>query len=220
MEHSTEVNEGLESLIKASRILEINGHGDRIWGHTAMRDPDGRGFWMKRHAISLGEVFEAGDFQLLDFEGEMLDGKGRRHSEWPIHGEIFQLRSDINFTAHTHPFYSSIYSAVADELRQVRGGVPIEPARYLGSSELVVTRERGRELAEALGNHRSVLMRNHGVVFCGASVLEMVKQGIELEETCQQSLAANGSGFAWSWPGDDEMARKGDFRLSHAPVPV
>ncbi len=198
----------LETLVKGSRILEMHGHGDRIWGHVAMRDPDGNGFWIKRHGISLGEVFDADDFQLTSFEGEMLRGKGRRHSEWPIHGEILLRRPDIDFTAHTHPFHGSIFSAIPEPLRQVRGGTAVVASRYEGSSELVVTRERGKELAEALGSSNTVFMRNHGVVFGGASVIDMVKRGIELEETCRQTLAANGSGFAWSWPGDEEMARK------------
>lgn len=235
----------LENLVKGARILEMNGHGDRIWGHVAMRDPGGNGFWIKRHGISLGEVFDTDDFQLTSFEGELLHGKGRRHSEWPIHGEIFLRRPDIEFTAHTHPFYSSIFSAVPEPLRQVRGGAAVVVSRYEGSSELVVTRERGKELAEALGPNNAVFMRNHGVVFGGVSVIDMVKRGIELESTCRQTLAANGSGFAWSWPGDEEMARKsadygsrnrggalwdhycrlleraeanGDARLSSAPV--
>lgn len=198
----------LDDLAKAARILEIHGHGDRIWGHVAMRDPDGRGFWIKRHAISLGEVFNADDFQLTGFDGEPLYGQGRRHSEWPIHGEIFLLRPDLNYTAHTHPFHASIFSAIPEELRQVRGTTPHAPARYEGSSELVTTRERGRELAEAMGDRDAVFMRNHGVVFCGAAVGDMIKRGIELEETCRQTLAANGSGFAWRWPDEEEQARK------------
>lgn len=199
----------LETLVKGSRILELHGQGDRIWGHVAMRDADDRGFWIKRHGISLGEVFDADDFQLTSFAGEKLHGKGRRHSEWPIHGEIFLARPDIRFTAHTHPFHGSIFSSIPEALRQVRGGTAVVASRYEGSSELVVTRERGTELAVALGSANSVFMRNHGVVFCGASVIDLVKRGIELEETCRQTLAANGSGFAWSWPDDEEMTRKG-----------
>lgn len=210
MEMSAETREALENLVKGSRILEIHGHSDRIWGHVAMRDPDGRGFWIKRHGISLGEMFDAGDFQLTSFEGVLLQGKGKRHSEWPIHGELFLRRPDIDFSAHTHPFYSAIFTAIPEELHQVRGGAPIIVSRYNGSSELVTTRERGRELADALGNAGSILMRNHGVVFCGGNVLEMVRRGIDLEETCRQTLTANGSGYAWSWPDEEETARKGD----------
>lgn len=206
---SADCRAALDDLAKASRILEIHGHSDRIWGHVAMRDPDGRGFWLKRHAISLGEVFDGSDFQLIDFEGELLHGHGRRHSEWPIHGEIFLARPDVHYTGHTHPFHASIFSAIAEPLRQVRGGTPMLPARYEGSSELVTTREPGRALAEALGAAASVIMRNHGVVFTGATVIDLVKQGIELEEVCRQTLAANGSGFPWRWPDDDEWSRKG-----------
>src|SRR4051812_40499846 len=84
------LNAELTLLAKASRILEIHGHGDRIFGHIAMRDPQGRGFWLKRHSISLGEVFDPRDFLLVDFDGEVLYGDGKCHSEWPIHAEIFK----------------------------------------------------------------------------------------------------------------------------------
>lgn len=205
---SAELQEQLEDLVKAARILEIHGHGDRIWGHVAMRDPEGRGFWIKRHAISLGEVYDPSDFQLVSFEGELIHGRGRRHSEWPIHGEVYLARPDINFTAHTHSFHAAIFSSIPEPLRQARGGTPMTPARYDGSSELITTRERAREMAEALGDAYSVLLRNHGTVFCGPTALAMVKQGIELEETCRMTLTANGSNYDWKWPGDDEWDRK------------
>ena len=235
----------LNDLVKATRLLELLGHGDRIWGHTAMRDPEGRGFWIKRHAISLGEVFDISDFQLTGFDGAPLAGEGRRHSEWPIHGEIFQRRPDINFSAHTHPFSGAIFSAIPSPLRYVRGNSPSGPPRYEGSSELITDRETGAELAEALGDANLLFMRNHGVVFCGRSVVDLVKNGHDIEEKSQQMLIVSGSNLEWSWPAAEEEAAKisggpvesrfdalwahycrlleraeaqGDLRLSHAPV--
>jgi ribulose-5-phosphate 4-epimerase/fuculose-1-phosphate aldolase len=198
----------LEDLAKACRILEINGHGDRIWGHAAMRDPEGRGFWIKRHTISLGEVFDANDFQLTDFDGKPVMGEGKRHSEWPIHGEVFLIRADIDYTAHTHPFYCSIYSAVEDPLRLVRGTELDAPPRYEGSSELIRDKTRGREMAEALGDHMVLFLRNHGVVFCGHDVTELVWNGIDLEVNSEQMLAVNGSGLAWGWAPEEERQKK------------
>ena len=101
-----------------------------------------------------------------------------------------------------------IDSTILEPLRQVRGGATVVVSRNEGSPELYATRKRGKELAEALGSNNAVFIRNHGVVFDGVIVIDMVKRGIELESTCRQTLAANGSGFAWSWPGDEEMARK------------
>jgi len=205
---STELEADLADLVKATRMLELLGHSDRIWGHTAMRDPEGRGFWIKRHAISLGEVFDASDFQLTAFDGTPLAGEGRRHSEWPIHGEIFQLRPDITHTAHAHPFYGAIYSAIQEPLRYVRGNSPSGPPRYEGSSELVTDRDTGRQVAEALGDANQVFMRNHGVVFCGRSAVELVKNGHDLEEKCHQMLVVSGSNLDWSPPSAEEEARK------------
>ena len=59
---SSDLREELDDLAKACRILETQGHGDRIFGHIAMRDAEGRGFWMKHHAIALGEVYDHRDF--------------------------------------------------------------------------------------------------------------------------------------------------------------
>ena len=41
----------LDRLASACRILEMEGHGDMTLGHMSLRDPEGRGFWMKRNAM-------------------------------------------------------------------------------------------------------------------------------------------------------------------------
>src|SRR5215467_12428613 len=86
----------LEELARACRILEMEGHGDMTLGHLSLRDGGGRGFWLKRNRIGLGEVLGPDDFVLVDWEGRQLAGAGGRHSEWPIHSEIFRARTDVN----------------------------------------------------------------------------------------------------------------------------
>src|SRR5438128_1067231 len=105
------VEEALTRLATACRILELEGHGDMSLGHLSLRDPEGRGFWLKRNRIGLGEVLGPQDFVLLDFEGRQLAGEGGRHSEWPIHSQILLRRPEIAVVAHTHAFHSSVLSA-------------------------------------------------------------------------------------------------------------
>jgi L-fuculose-phosphate aldolase len=100
----------LTELSRACRILELEGHGDFTLGHAALRDTQGRGFWMKRNAAGLGEICDSEDFVLVDMTGNKLSGSGGRHSEWPIHSEIFRRRPEINVTFHTHPLYGCIMS--------------------------------------------------------------------------------------------------------------
>ena len=96
---------------RACRVLEMEGHGEMTLGHLSLRDPEARGFWMKRNRMGLGEILGPGDFVLVDWDGNKLLGEGGRHSEWPIHSEILRARSDVLVVVHTHPFYAGVFSA-------------------------------------------------------------------------------------------------------------
>ena len=63
-------------------------------------------------------------------------------------------------------------------------------------------------MAECLGDHRVMFLRNHGVVFCGGTIERATLAGIQLEEACREHLAIAASGLKWEWPGDEERARK------------
>jgi ribulose-5-phosphate 4-epimerase/fuculose-1-phosphate aldolase len=208
---SQELTAELDKAAAACRILEMEGHGCKTLGHVALRDPDGRGFWLKRWGITFGEVFDHRDFILLDFAGKKIFGEGRRHSEWPIHSEILKKRPDLNVSMHSHPLYARIFSAVTEPLRPVsNAGSYFEtpPPRFETTSELVRTEEVGREIAELLGGHLAIFLRNHGVVFCGDSIAKATIIGIHLEEACREQLAIRASGMSWSWPEGEEQARK------------
>ena len=40
----------------ASRVLGAAGQSDMVWGHVSLRDPAGRGVWMKASGWSFDEV--------------------------------------------------------------------------------------------------------------------------------------------------------------------
>jgi L-fuculose-phosphate aldolase len=200
----------LNLLAKTSRILEVNGHGDRIYGHIAMRDAEGRGFWIKRSGISLGEVFDHRDFLLASFDGELLHGEGKLHSEWPIHAEILKRRPDIVYTGHTHPFYSVVYSSIKEPLPLLHKRRFASPPRYEESSEFILTPQEGAAVAAAMGQSMIVMLRHHGIVFCGKDRVEFLYNGIGLEEACHEAVVAAGSGLSWSVPpaGERKVERR------------
>ena len=212
-ELSNSLRADLDELARACRVLELEGHGDRVVGHMALRDPDGRGMWMKRAGVALGEIFDARDFVLLDFDGRKLAGAGKSHGEWPIHSEILRLRPEINATAHTHPFYASVYSASDEPLMTIvprSTTQPIRPPRFEDGGDLICTKQVATSMVDAMNGQNAVLLRNHGIVTCGVGIEDPVLVAIALEKMCHEALTINASGLKFSCPQEQDLLKKLD----------
>lgn len=205
----------LEQLALACRIVAMEGHASRTVGHLALRDPEGRGLWLKRSEAGLEEIVSADDFVLVDFEGNTLTGAGKRHSEWPIHAEILRVRPDLNVTGHSHPVYGRVFSAFEEPLRAVSSpgaNFPVPPPRLTSVGDLIKTVEEGREVAQCLGENSAMFLANHGVVFAGSSIARATMNAIYLEEACREFILARSSGVPCSWPDPEQQRRKAGNR--------
>jgi L-fuculose-phosphate aldolase len=184
-------------LVDACRVLARHGHEDKNLGHLSWREPDGRGFWLKRSGIGLGEVRYATDFVLVGFDGEVLAGDGARHIEWPIHAGVLAARPDVELVFHSHPHHAVVFSAL-DEPVQVVGnegtlfvdGVP----RFTRTADLIRDRKLGAAVAATLGVGNALFLRNHGIVVAGSTVAELVMTAIYLEMTARFHLELFASG--------------------------
>jgi L-fuculose-phosphate aldolase len=201
----------LDHVARAHRILEMEGQGDMSMGHLSYRDPFGRGLWLKRGNLGLEEV-RGGDFILIDFDGNVLEGQGLRHLEWPLHAEIMRARPDVNVVGHSHPFYATVFGASTAELRPVHNhavwfaehGVP----RFSATSHIVTTPELGRDVAEVLGDAEAVLLAHHGVAFVGRTVRDATLAGIFLEWSAKVQLTLSSSGLPYDVPDQAESVEK------------
>ena len=86
---------------QANRALGAAGQSDMVWGHVSIRDPEGRGVWMKASGWSFEELTPE-RVVLVTPDGEVLAGSERRHIEYPIHTEVLNARPDLNSVVHTH----------------------------------------------------------------------------------------------------------------------
>jgi L-fuculose-phosphate aldolase len=197
----------------ASRVLGANGHDDFIWGHCSMRDPDGRGVWIKRSGLGLTEV-QPDDVHLVSRDGEVVVGTGPRHVEYPIHTEILAARPEFNAVVHSHPPHAIALAAAGDTLLPVSHGgalfVPPEIPAFTQTSDLIVTRELGSALAATLGTHHAVFLVNHGIVTAAADLPTAVVRAIVLERSCRQQMLARSFGLGLNHSSDEEALAKRD----------
>lgn len=199
-----------EKLALACRILAMQGHNDLIYGHaSALTETPGQ-YWMKGSGIGLEETTED-DLVLIDFEGNKISGKRNRHNEFPIHSEVYRSYPDIRCVIHTHPVYSTIIASSEHRLLPITNisclFYPPALQKFEESSDLIVTSEQGTAVARLLGEHRIVLLRNHGVVIAAGSIEEACVRGVLLEHSAKTQVAAASLG-AFSWATDAEAALK------------
>jgi L-fuculose-phosphate aldolase len=164
-------------------------------------------FYMKPHSFGFNEITPE-NIVICNLEGEKVGGAGRKHSEVYIHSEIFKQRPDVMSVIHAHPTHAVALSATGKSLLPISqpasafaDGLPT----YLGSINLIRSQQMGFDVASALGSHKAVLMRNHGVAVVGASVEESTVLTILLENACQIQLLAMAAG------GDMALFEKQDI---------
>ena len=140
---------------QANRALGASGQSDMVWGHASLRDPEGRGVWMKAAGWSFEEV-TPDRIVLVSPVGEVLAGSGRRHIEYPIHTEVMNARPDVGSVVHTHAPAAVAFAALNEPLLAIsHDGVEFadpQIARFTQTGSLIKSAGLGRALAETIGN--------------------------------------------------------------------
>lgn len=201
----------IRQVVDASRALAAAGLGDLVWGHASVRDPGGRGVWMKASGWGFEEI-DADRVVLVSPAGDVLDGSGRRHLEYPIHTGIVAARPDVGAVVHTHaPALNAFSSLDADLVAISHDGVPFAAppiARFRRTGALIDTTELGAALAEELGAANGLLMPRHGAVTVGPDIATAVMYAVLLERACRTALDAIAAGGPHDWSDEAEVAHK------------
>lgn len=182
-----------EQVVIGSRVLAANGHADMVWGHLSVRDPDGRGVWIKRAGRGFDELVPE-DVHLLSWDGELLEGQGPVHLEYHIHTEVMRARDDVGAVVHSHPEAAVTLAATGLPLQPLGHEgtyfTPPDVPRYRETGDLIRTPELGRSVAAALGDRNALLLVNHGVVVADRDMPSTVFAAVLLEKACRMQLAA------------------------------
>lgn len=198
-------------LAQGCRLLGAGDQNDLIWGHLSARDPEGRGAWMKASGFSFDEI-TSDRTVLVGWSGEVLAGDQRRHAEYPIHTEILARRDDVGAVVHTHSRAAVALGATGHPLQPVSHEAtlftPPDIPRFRRTSDLILTSEAGRGLAEDLGDRNAALMVNHGLVVAARSIETAVVSTILLDAACRMQLDVLAAGGAAHVTGDEEALSK------------
>jgi ribulose-5-phosphate 4-epimerase/fuculose-1-phosphate aldolase len=200
--------------VQASRALASAGQADMVWGHASVRDPAGRGAWMKSAGWGLEEI-DASRIALVSPDGEVAGGTGPRHIEYPIHTEIMAARPDVGSVVHTHSPAANEFAALDVALRPLdhAGSLFCYPdiPRFTLTGGLIKSRALGTALAGVLGEARACLMPQHGIVAVGPDAPTAVMTAVLLDRACRTQLTAMAAGPLRRWGDEqDTVAKRAD----------
>lgn len=203
--------EVIRTAVAANRALGAAGQSDLVWGHASVRDPAGRGAWMKASGWGFDEI-TAERVVLVSPGGDVLNGVGQRHIEYPIHIEVMDRRPDVGAVVHSHAPAAVAFASLDVPVRAIShdGALFSEPdiARFRATGSLISDAQRGAELAAVIGDGPGCLIPNHGLVTVGSDPAEAVMRAVLLDRACQVQLAAMAAGGPLTWSDAEEVARK------------
>jgi ribulose-5-phosphate 4-epimerase/fuculose-1-phosphate aldolase len=174
-----------QELVDAVRMLthaELIDHS----GHCSARR-DASSFYINSGASVRGAL-TVEDIVAVDLDGKPMHPDAPRPPlEFPIHAEIYRARPETNAVIHTHPQWSTYLTSAG-----IRPEVVYAQAALLGSMPVmdsplsINTKAMGERMVLEMGDQAVILLKAHGVVCAGDSLLQCFAFTNYLEENCRR----------------------------------
>ncbi|MCL9758979.1 class II aldolase/adducin family protein [Frankia sp. AiPa1] len=185
-------------LAAAYRIFAKLGLAEGLSGHITARDPELTDhFWVNRFGLDFSRI-TVSNLLLVNSHGQIVEGQPPLNtSAFAIHSRIHAARPDVIGAAHVHSPYGRALSALGEPLHPISQDVLAFYGHHSVFTEyngVVLTEDEGDKIAEALGPHKLVILRNHGLLTVGASVEAAAYRFIAAERAARTQLVAAAAG--------------------------
>jgi ribulose-5-phosphate 4-epimerase/fuculose-1-phosphate aldolase len=190
----------LKDLITANHILQDQGIVDG-YGHVSVRNPANPSHffisrWLAPDLVTMNDIVE------LDYDCSPVNGDTRKlYSERWIHAEIYRKRPDVKSIVHTHAPTVVLMGVVNETLLPIYHmggfigtGLPVFDIRkQFGATNMLINNaEKGKALAETLGDKPAAFMRGHGGITVGNSIMHSVGRSVYLKINSEMHIQAGG----------------------------
>ncbi len=217
----------IEEIVTANRVLATEGVVDSF-GHVSARHPDNPQRFLLSRARA-PDCIEADDIMEFTLEGEPVDANGRvPYLERFIHGGLYEARQDIHSVVHNHSPSVIPFGVTGKKLKpllhmcaNIGHDVPIWDSHdNFGDTALLVDSvAMGRDLAKAVGDGRTILMRGHGATVAAPNVRHAVFISVYLEGNAKLQMQAMAMGditFLTAGEVDKIIGRTGPYTINRA----
>jgi ribulose-5-phosphate 4-epimerase/fuculose-1-phosphate aldolase len=202
------------TLAACYRLMDRYGMTDLIYNHITSRIPGkSHNLLINLYGLLYKEI-TASSLVEIDLDGNILNkpetAYGINRSGYIIHGCIHRARPDVRCIIHTHTRAGMAVSAMR------RGLLPLTQtgSRFYGHIAYhdfegpAINEDEQQRLVADLGQHNAMILRNHGLLVCGASVPQAFNLMYQLEMACRAQVDAMSAGEAELLVPDDSTLER------------
>jgi ribulose-5-phosphate 4-epimerase/fuculose-1-phosphate aldolase len=187
-----------QRLAASFRLFSRYGFDEGAAGHITVRDPERRDcFWVNPFGMHFGQI-RASDLILVDHAGQVVEGEHPVNgAAFAIHSRVHAARPDVVAAAHSHSLYGKTWSSLGrllDPITQDACAFYQDHSLFDEYTGVVYETSEGDRIAQALGDRKAVILRNHGLLTVGKTVDEAVWWFITMDRSCQAQLMAEAAG--------------------------
>ncbi|MGA1288334.1 MAG: class II aldolase/adducin family protein [Rubrivivax sp.] len=184
----TDIDTLKQQLVDCIRMLEHQEIIDYN-GHASIRLDDGR------MLINAGNCqrsrLTVDDICTIDLDGQVEAGRGKPPLEFHLHAGIYRARADVRAVVHAHPRWSTVLTMAGKPYLPVYAqGSLVHPVPVLDSPNSINNRAMADRLAATLGDRPAALMKSHGAVTVGQTLVEAFVLAAYMEENAQRQFMA------------------------------
>jgi ribulose-5-phosphate 4-epimerase/fuculose-1-phosphate aldolase len=189
---------------------------DLIDTHITLRIPGPEHhFLINRYGIIFGRM-KASDLVRIDQHGQVVGGASAvtrvNAAGFVIHSAIHMARPDLNCVIHTHTAAGMAVAA------QEHGLLPISQhaLKFYGKlayhtyEGIALSLDERERLIADLGQHKVMILRNHGLLAAGGGVAEAFHEIHFLERACQAQVQALAGASKLIYPSEDVCLHTAD----------
>ena len=197
-----------------------------IYTHISARVPGTDHFLINQYGVMFHEM-RASDLVKIDVDGNVVDDghqSPRRVNAagFTIHSAIHMARHDLECVIHTHTAAGMAVAA------QKQGLLPISQhalkfygkLAYHGYEGIALDLDERDRLVRDLGQHKAMILQNHGILAAGRTIPEAFNTLYYLERACAAQVAALAGSCELVFPPEEVRLHtakqfEGDGTTSH-----
>jgi ribulose-5-phosphate 4-epimerase/fuculose-1-phosphate aldolase len=187
-----------QRLAATFRLFARAGFDQGLAGHVTARDPEHPDtFWVNPLGRHFG-LIRVSDLIRVDHTGAVVEGdQPVNRAAFAIHSAIHAARPDVVAAAHTHSTYGKAWSTLGrllDPLTQDSCKFYNNHSLFDDFTGVVLEQEEGAKIATALGAHKAVILKNHGLLTVGPTVEATAYWYLAMDNVAHTQLLAEAAG--------------------------